>query len=135
MSVVNSLEVMSSIREPMDTIFVKSVKPRSLAHTSGLRIGDRLLSVNGDPITGKSYSDVVQLIKFSKDSLVLSVVPRQDDILQMYFSEIASNPESNQNQVSCILLPLDVITTRQQNLLAYQLCVPLISCRFNVLYG
>ena len=85
----------------MDTIFVKSVKPRSSAHTSGLRIGDRLLSVNGDPITGKSYSDVVQLIKFSKDSLVLSVVPRQDDVLQMYFSEIASNPESNQNQVSC----------------------------------
>ena len=95
---------MSSIREPMDTIFVKSVKPRSSAHTSGLRIGDRLLSVNGDPITGKSYSDVVQLIKFSKDSLVLSVVPRQDDVLQMYFSEIASNPESNQNQVSCTFL-------------------------------
>ena len=95
---------MSSIREPMDTIFVKSVKPRSSAHNSGLRIGDRLLSVNGDPITGKSYSDVVQLIKFSKDSLVLSVVPRQDDVLQMYFSEIASNPESNQNQVSFMFL-------------------------------
>ena len=28
----------------------------------------------------------------------LSVVPRQDDILQMYFSEIATNPESNQQQ-------------------------------------
>ena len=54
--------------------------------------------MNGESITGKSYSEVVQLIKVSKEGLSLTVVPKHDDILQMYFSEIASNPESNQHQ-------------------------------------
>ena len=46
-------------------------------------LGDRVVSVNGEFIAGKSYAEVVQLIQSSKDHLQLSVVPQQDDILQM----------------------------------------------------
>ena len=45
--------------------------------------GDRVVTVNGEFIAGKSYAEVVQLIQSTKDYLQLSVVPQQDDILQM----------------------------------------------------
>jgi len=83
------------IQEPMDTIFVKSVKDQGPAVIAGLNIGDRIVSVNGETVSGRSYAQVVQMIQKSRDSLFLVVVPRQDDVLQVYFSDIAQNPESN----------------------------------------
>jgi len=83
------------IQEPMDTIFVKSVKDQGPAVVAGLNIGDRIVSVNGETVSGRSYAQVVQMIQKSRDSLFLVVVPKQDDVLQVYFSEIAQNPESN----------------------------------------
>lgn len=47
-------------------------------------------------MSGKSYAEVVGLIQRLRDNLSLIVVPKQDDILQMYFSDIAQNPETNQ---------------------------------------
>ena len=51
-------------------------------------LGDRIVSVNGDSVTGRSYAEVVQLIQCSKGYLRLLVVPRQDDILQMVSLDI-----------------------------------------------
>jgi C-terminal processing protease CtpA/Prc len=73
----------------MDTIFVKSVKEGGPAVAAGLDIGDRIVSVNGESVGGRSYAQVVQMIQKSRDLLRLEVVPKQDDILQVYFSEIA----------------------------------------------
>ena len=50
---------------------------------AGLNIGDRLVSVNGETVAGRTYAQVVQMIQKSRDSLFLVVVPRQDDILQV----------------------------------------------------
>ena len=50
---------------------------------AGLNIGDRLVSVNGETVAGRTYAQVVQMIQKSRDSLFLGVVPRQDDILQV----------------------------------------------------
>lgn len=83
------------IQEPMDTIFVKSVKTDGPAVEAGLSIGDRIVSVNSESVAGRSYAQVVQMIQKSRDNLFLVVVPKQDDILQVYFSDIAQNPESN----------------------------------------
>jgi hypothetical protein len=71
------------ITEPMDTIFVKSVKEFGPAVRAGLNIGDRIVSVNGETVSGRSYAQVVQLIQKSRDTLFLVVVPREDDILQV----------------------------------------------------
>ena len=77
------------ISDPMDTIFVKSVKDGGPAVAAGLDIGDRIVAVNGESVAGRSYAQVVQMIQKSRDLLRLEVVPKQDDILQVYFSEIA----------------------------------------------
>ena len=45
--------------------------------------GDRVVGVNSELITGRSYAEVVQLIQSTYGYLQLTVVPRQDDILQM----------------------------------------------------
>ena len=52
-----------SALEPMDTIFVKQVKDGGPAHHAGLHTGDRIVSVNGESVTGKTYSQVIALIQ------------------------------------------------------------------------
>ena len=49
--------------EPLDTIFVKHVKEGGPAQLSGLHTGDRIVSVNGHSVSGKSYSQVIGLIQ------------------------------------------------------------------------
>ncbi|XP_070251295.1 rho GTPase-activating protein 23 isoform X4 [Myotis yumanensis] len=75
--------------EPMDTIFVKNVKDEGPAHRAGLRTGDRLVKVNGESVIGKTYSQVIALIQNSDDALELSIMPRNEDILQLAYSQDA----------------------------------------------
>ncbi|XP_058532163.1 rho GTPase-activating protein 23 isoform X5 [Ochotona princeps] len=75
--------------EPMDTIFVKNVKEDGPAHRAGLRTGDRLVKVNGESVIGKTYSQVIALIQNSDDALELSIMPKDEDILQMAYSQDA----------------------------------------------
>ncbi|TSK14615.1 Rho GTPase-activating protein 23 [Bagarius yarrelli] len=75
--------------EPMDTIFVKSVKEMGPAHQAGLCTGDRLVKVNRESILGKTYSQVIALIKNSKSVLELSIMPKDEDVLQLAYSHDA----------------------------------------------
>ncbi|XP_074080193.1 rho GTPase-activating protein 23 isoform X1 [Macrotis lagotis] len=75
--------------EPMDTIFVKNVKDDGPAHQAGLRTGDRLVKVNGESIIGKTYSQVIALIQNSDNVLELSIMPKDEDILQLAYSQDA----------------------------------------------
>ncbi|XP_045841090.1 rho GTPase-activating protein 23 isoform X4 [Meles meles] len=75
--------------EPMDTIFVKNVKDDGPAHRAGLRTGDRLVKVNGESVVGKTYSQVIALIQNSDDTLELSIMPKDEDILQLAYSQDA----------------------------------------------
>ncbi|XP_076460407.1 rho GTPase-activating protein 21-A-like [Babylonia areolata] len=71
--------------EPLDTIFVKTVREGSTAHLAGLTAGDRIVAVNSEPVSGKSYAEVIALIHASSRSLKLLVVPKDEDILQMAY--------------------------------------------------
>ncbi|XP_052611589.1 rho GTPase-activating protein 23 isoform X3 [Peromyscus californicus insignis] len=73
----------------MDTIFVKNVKDGGPAHRAGLRTGDRLVKVNGESVIGKTYSQVIGLIQNSDDTLELSIMPKDEDILQLAYSQDA----------------------------------------------
>ncbi|XP_066119900.1 rho GTPase-activating protein 23 isoform X3 [Saccopteryx bilineata] len=73
----------------MDTIFVKNVKDEGPAHRAGLRRGDRLVKVNGESVIGKTYSQVIALIQNSDDTLELSIMPKDEDILQLAYSQDA----------------------------------------------
>ncbi|XP_062381655.1 rho GTPase-activating protein 23 [Sardina pilchardus] len=69
--------------EPMDTIFVKSVRDKGPAHQAGLCTGDRLVKVNGESVLGKTYSQVIALIQNSESVLELSIMPKNEDVLQL----------------------------------------------------
>ncbi|XP_066574357.1 rho GTPase-activating protein 21a isoform X2 [Amia ocellicauda] len=75
--------------EPMDTIFVKQVKEGGPAHGAGLCTGDRIVKVNGESIIGKTYSQVIALIQNSDTFLDLCVMPKDEDILQLAYSQDA----------------------------------------------
>ncbi|XP_054986469.1 rho GTPase-activating protein 23 isoform X2 [Sorex araneus] len=75
--------------EPVDTIFVKNVKEDGPAHRAGLRTGDRLVKVNGERVIGKTYSQVIALIQNSDDTLELSIMPKDEDVLQLAYSQDA----------------------------------------------
>ncbi|MBN3285976.1 RHG23 protein, partial [Polyodon spathula] len=75
--------------EPMDTIFVKNVRERGPAHMAGLCTGDRLVKVNGESILGKTYSQVIALIQNSDSILELSIMPKDEDVLQLAYSQDA----------------------------------------------
>ncbi|XP_026884670.2 rho GTPase-activating protein 21 isoform X1 [Electrophorus electricus] len=76
--------------EPMDTIFVKQVKEGGPAHRAGLCTGDRIVKVNRECIIGKTYSQVIALIQNSDASLELSVMPKDEDILQLFSRDITA---------------------------------------------
>ncbi|KAK9501392.1 hypothetical protein O3M35_012127 [Rhynocoris fuscipes] len=80
----------------METIFVQSVTPDSGAAKAGLNIGDRLLGVNGKSVHNKTYSAVVHMIQESPDYLCLIVVPKEEDLIQLFFGRTAHNPETNE---------------------------------------
>lgn len=112
-----------NLSQPMDTVFVKEVRPYGPANLAGLKTGDRLLSVNGMPVAGTPYNLVVAAIQQAPTTLTLQVVPKECDILQtvidkipcqtmhildstfiihiflllvlQFFSETAHNPETN----------------------------------------
>ncbi|XP_062234522.1 rho GTPase-activating protein 23-like isoform X7 [Platichthys flesus] len=69
--------------EPMDTIFVKSVKENGPAQQAGLCTGDRLVKVNGESILGRTYSQVIALIQNSENILELCIMPKDEDVLQL----------------------------------------------------
>ncbi|KAJ8010114.1 hypothetical protein DPEC_G00071630 [Dallia pectoralis] len=75
--------------EPMDTIFVKQVKEGGPANGAGLCTGDRIVKVNGESIIGKTYSQVISLIQNSDTLLELCVMPKDEDILQLAYSQDA----------------------------------------------
>ncbi|XP_020777084.1 rho GTPase-activating protein 21 [Boleophthalmus pectinirostris] len=75
--------------EPMDTIFVKQVKEGGPAHGAGLCTGDRIVKVNGASIIGKAYGEVIALIQESGEFLELCVMPKDEDILQLAYSQDA----------------------------------------------
>ncbi|XP_032430623.1 rho GTPase-activating protein 21-like isoform X3 [Xiphophorus hellerii] len=78
-----TVESQQACLEPMDTIFVKSVKENGPAQQAGLCIGDRLVKVNGESILGKTYSQVITLIQNSENLLELTIMPKNEDVLQL----------------------------------------------------
>lgn len=74
--------MVGAVSEPMDTIFVRSVRVGGAGSRAGLVPGDRLLAVAGQPVSGWPYAKVVQLIQQAPAVLVLHVVPKEADVLQ-----------------------------------------------------
>ncbi|XP_026114567.1 rho GTPase-activating protein 23-like [Carassius auratus] len=74
---------MGVVWSPWTTIFVKNVRDKGPAHQAGLCTGDRLVKVNGESVLGKTYSQVIALIQHSESVLELSIMPKDEDVLQL----------------------------------------------------
>lgn len=62
----------------MDTIFVKNVRTYSPAYDAGLKTGDRVITVNDQSVSQKSYAQVIGLIQQSEGTLKLEVLPKDE---------------------------------------------------------
>ncbi|XP_052778297.1 uncharacterized protein LOC128215599 isoform X2 [Mya arenaria] len=87
--------------EPLDTIFVKTVRDGGPAQRAGLNPGDRIISVNGEPVTGKSYGQVISLIQQTTTDLSILVVPKEEDILQLAYQTSSQSIDSDYGSQSC----------------------------------
>ncbi|TSL47721.1 Rho GTPase-activating protein 21 [Bagarius yarrelli] len=99
--------------EPMDTIFVKQVKEGGPAHGAGLCTGDRIVKVNGESIIGKTYSQVIAVIQNSDTFLELSVMPKDEDILQLGGAKFSTNESpALRNSRLCRVLEIMITEVR-----------------------
>jgi len=73
--------------QPVDIFYAKNIKEGGAAHKAGLRSGDRVVSVNGQLIGGKSYNEVIDNIEYCSGELKLGVLPHDEDILQSVYEE------------------------------------------------
>ncbi|XP_055947858.1 rho GTPase-activating protein 21-like isoform X2 [Argiope bruennichi] len=101
--------------KPMDTIFIREVKEGSPAHNAGLNKGDRIIAINNHPLSGKTYSDIIHLILKSGQTLRLLVVPKEDDILQLYFASSAYQPVHREHKQHKYLVPSYCPDSEQSN--------------------
>lgn len=91
-----------SFLDPMDTIFVKNVRTYSPAYDAGLKTGDRVITVNDQSVSQKSYAQVIGLIQQSEGTLKLEVLPKdesegQEDPCQVVSLLFTGLPENNYN--------------------------------------
>ncbi|WAQ93624.1 RHG21-like protein [Mya arenaria] len=71
------------------------------AQRAGLNPGDRIISVNGEPVTGKSYGQVISLIQQTTTDLSILVVPKEEDILQLAYQTSSQSIDSDYGSQSC----------------------------------
>ncbi|XP_052258523.1 uncharacterized protein LOC127863158 isoform X3 [Dreissena polymorpha] len=88
-------QIESGSLQPLDTIFVKNVREGGPAQLAGLNAGDRIISVNGEPVTGRSYGQVISLIQHTTSDLSLLVVPKEEDILQLAYENSSQSFDSD----------------------------------------
>lgn len=74
---------LANFSQPMDTVFVKKVIPSSEADLAGLKEGDRIIAVNGIPVSLQfQFADIVATIQKTPKTLHVQIVPKCYDILQ-----------------------------------------------------
>ncbi|KAK9396164.1 rho GTPase-activating protein 21 [Crotalus adamanteus] len=96
--------------EAVDTIFVKQVREGGPAFEAGLSTGDRIIKVNRESVIGKTFSQVISLIQNSDDELELSVMPKDEDILQLAYSQDAyqKGNEAYTDELTSPTIDLDI---------------------------
>eukprot|EP00731_Ephydatia_muelleri_P034560 Em0065g21a len=89
---ITSRDVSTNSQSP---IYVKSINADSPASKDGhLKIGDRLLEVNGTEVTGMSHTEVLQLLR-SVSGTVELVVSRQETVEGLEEEEEGETPTSS----------------------------------------
>lgn len=73
-------------------LYVGKVHPAGPAQRAGLRHGDELVSVNGTPLAGKSYEQVVNMVRGATETSVKLGIKRDNEgLLEVSVIRIASD--------------------------------------------
>lgn len=72
-------------------LYVGMVRPEGPAHQAGLRHGDEIMSVDGTAVTGKSYEQVVKMIRGEAGTIVKLGVKGGADIREISITRVASD--------------------------------------------
>ncbi len=76
------------IGEPA-VLYVGMVHPEGPAHKAGLRHGDEVVSVDGTPVRGKSYEQVVGLIRGEAETAVKVGVKSENGLRELSITRVA----------------------------------------------
>lgn len=78
--------------------YIGKVDEGSPAEAAGLRQGDRILEVNGEPIANKTHKQVVELIKtLPNETKLLVVDPDDDGVISDPAIKTTTTPEKRAN--------------------------------------
>lgn len=72
-------------------LYVGMVRPEGPAHQAGLRHGDEIMSVDGTAVTGKSYEQVVKMIRGEAGTIVKLGIKGGADIREISITRVASD--------------------------------------------
>lgn len=72
-------------------LYVGMVHPEGPAYQAGLRHGDEVISVDGAPVTGKSYEQVVQMIRGEAGTIVKVGVKDEKGLHELSVERVAGD--------------------------------------------
>jgi C-terminal processing protease CtpA/Prc len=72
-------------------LYVGMVRPEGPAQQAGLRHGDEIMSVDGTAVTGKSYEQVVKMIRGETGTIVKLGVKSEADTREISITRVASD--------------------------------------------
>jgi C-terminal processing protease CtpA/Prc len=72
-------------------LYVGMVRPEGPAHQAGLRHGDEIISVDGTAVTGKSYEQVVKMIRGEARTIVKLGVKGDAGTREISITRVASD--------------------------------------------
>lgn len=72
-------------------LYVGTVHPEGPAHKAGIRHGDEIVSVDGTTVTGKSYEQVVKMIRGEAGTVVKLGVKDEKGLHELSVERVASD--------------------------------------------
>ncbi len=72
-------------------LYVGMVRPEGPAQQAGLRHGDEIMTVDGTVVTGKSYEQVVKMIRGKAGTIVRLRVKGEADTREIFIRRVASD--------------------------------------------
>jgi C-terminal processing protease CtpA/Prc len=71
-------------------LYVAHVHSEGPARQAGIKHGDEVVTVNGAPVTGKTYGEVIQLVRGDAGTVVKLGVRRGEEVREISITRVAS---------------------------------------------